>query len=191
MSLVCLPYNKHLNLVLLQLGNCSCLRSLIVWSGFTTGESSRKSLLGLFLINQIKVPKNDTFIFDKPNKKHEKVRLIIRSPNFCYSRANSLRSDSLRDVSAESDHERLIYLLIGRALFGQPNVLLERLAERALRPAPGCCLKNTQEGGNSRACQKIEQATTQISAKISPQKRPFPNQKTIFSQFQLPNLPLP
>ena len=54
-------------------------------------------------------------------------------------------SDSLRDVSVESDHERLIYLLIGRALFGQPNILLERLAERALRPTPGCSLKNTQE----------------------------------------------
>ena len=48
---------------------------------------------------------------------------------------------SLRDVSKESDHERLIYLLIGRALCGEPKVLLQRLAMFARAPCQTCLSK--------------------------------------------------
>lgn len=85
--------------------------------------------------------------------------LLLQAPGYAGSRisyrnsrisvntdtnGDSMVKESLRDVSAESDHERLIYLLIGRALFGHPSMLLEHLAGRALRPCPGCCLKHTQ-----------------------------------------------
>ena len=45
---------------------------------------------------------------------------------------------SLRDVSKESDHERLVFLLIGRALCGNPRNLLSQLANHALAPCPHC-----------------------------------------------------
>lgn len=53
----------------------------------------------------------------------------------------SLSKGSLRDVSKESDHERLIYLLIGRALCGEPKVLLQRLAMFARAPCHTCLSK--------------------------------------------------